>query len=179
MRIAIIGAGFSGCQLAIELLRSGPSPLDILLFDQSATFGPGVAFGARHDRLLLNTRVANMSALATDPQPFPALAVGERSARASGGLDPAVRSRLRRARRLRPLSAPTCLDQSEAQAPSGVALHRIGQRVVGLAEEQGGLRADARRRQRRAADLAVLCIGNLPPRLPPRAGRRGPSLARG
>ena len=70
MRIAIIGAGFSGCQLAIELMRNGPSPLDILLFDQSATFGPGVAFGARHDRLLLNTRVANMSALATDPSHF-------------------------------------------------------------------------------------------------------------
>ena len=70
MRIAIIGAGFSGSQLAIELLRGGASPAEILLIEQSATFGPGVAFAARHDRLLLNTRVANMSALATDPSHF-------------------------------------------------------------------------------------------------------------
>jgi 2-polyprenyl-6-methoxyphenol hydroxylase-like FAD-dependent oxidoreductase len=77
MRIAIIGTGFSGCLLAIELMRSGPAPLDILLFDQSATFGPGVAFAARHDRLLLNTRVANMSAFATDQ---PAAAAPQRAA---------------------------------------------------------------------------------------------------
>jgi glycine/D-amino acid oxidase-like deaminating enzyme len=40
MRIAIIGAGFSGCQLAIELLQSGPSPIDILLFDSRRPSGP-------------------------------------------------------------------------------------------------------------------------------------------
>jgi uncharacterized NAD(P)/FAD-binding protein YdhS len=44
MRIAIIGAGFSGCQLTLELLRRARPGTQILLFDRSGTFGPGVAF---------------------------------------------------------------------------------------------------------------------------------------
>jgi uncharacterized NAD(P)/FAD-binding protein YdhS len=42
--------------------------------------------------------------------------------------------------------------------------------VVGLAEEQGGLQLTLADGNARTADLAVLCIGNLPPRLPPAPG---------
>ena len=44
MRIAIIGAGFSGCQLTLELLRRARPGTQILLFDGAATFGRGLAF---------------------------------------------------------------------------------------------------------------------------------------
>ena len=70
MRIAIIGAGFSGCQLTLELLRRARPSTKILLFDGSGTFGPGVAFAAGHSRLLLNTRVANMSLFEDDRSHF-------------------------------------------------------------------------------------------------------------
>ena len=71
------------------------------------------------------------------------------------------------------------LDSAEAAAPADVALSRIGHRVVGLAEEQGGLRLTLADGSARAADVAVLCIGNLPPRLPPAPGAEagiGPRL---
>jgi uncharacterized NAD(P)/FAD-binding protein YdhS len=168
MRIAIIGAGFSGCQLAIELMRSGPSPVDILLFDQSATFGPGVAFAARHDRLLLNTRVANMSAFATDPSHFLRwLWANDLPEHPAASIPPSGHAFVARSVYGRYLC--DLLDHAEA-APGNGALSRIGHRVVGLTEEHGGLRLRLADGSARAADVAVLCIGNLPPRLPPAPG---------
>ena len=169
MRIAIIGAGFSGCQLAVELLRSNPSPVDILLFDQSATFGPGVAYGARHDRLLLNSRVANMSALATDPSHFLRwLWAKDLPEHPAASIPPSGHAFVARGVYGRYLS--DLLDQAEAEAPGHVALIRIGHRVVGLTEEPGGLRLKLADGSVRTADVAVLCVGNLPPRLPPAPG---------
>ena len=177
MRIAIIGAGFSGCQLAIELMRNGPAPLDILLFDQSATFGPGVAFAARHDRLLLNSRVANMSALATDPAHFLRwLWAHDLPEHPAASIPPSGHAFVARGVYGRYLC--DLLDRAEAAAPADVALSRIGHRVVGLNEAQGGLELQLDDGSARTADVAVLCIGNLSPgcrRLPaPR-----PAKARG
>jgi uncharacterized NAD(P)/FAD-binding protein YdhS len=178
MRIAIIGAGFSGCQLAIELMRSGPSPLEISLFDASASFGPGVAFSARHDRLLLNTRVANMSALVTDPTHFLrwlwANDLPEHPATAIPPSGHAFVARGVYGRYLRDV-----LDATEAAAPDDVALKRIGRRVVGLADQHGVLWLKLDDDSTCVADVAVLCIGNLPPRLPSAPGGeacRGPKL---
>jgi uncharacterized NAD(P)/FAD-binding protein YdhS len=165
MRIAIIGAGFSGSQLAIELMRNGPSPLEIFLFDASARFGPGVAFGARHDRLLLNTRVANMSALATDPTHFLRwLWANDLPEHPAAAIPPSGHAFVGRGvygRYLRDV-----LDAAEAAAPHDVSLSRIGRAVVGLTDEHGFLWLKLSDGSTHVADLAVLCIGNLPPRLP-------------
>jgi uncharacterized NAD(P)/FAD-binding protein YdhS len=169
MRIAIIGAGFSGSQLAIELMRNGPSPLEISLFDASASFGPGVAFGARHDRLLLNTRVANMSALATDPTHFLRwLWANDLPEHPAAAIPPSGHAFVARGvygRYLRDV-----LDAAEAAAPHDVVLHRIGRGVVGLTDEHGFLWLKLDDGTTSVADLAVLCIGNLPPRLPQAPG---------
>ena len=169
MRIAIIGAGFSGCQLAIELLRGGPSPAEILLIEQSATFGPGVAFAARHDRLLLNTRVANMSALATDPSHFLrwlwARDLPEHSAAsippsghafvARGVYGQYLASFWRTQKRRRPTTSPCAGSAAASWA---------------LPSEHGVLWLKLDDDSTCVADVAVLCIGNLPPRLPPAPG---------
>ena len=55
-------------------------------------------------------------------------------------------------------------------APGEVALSRIGHRVVGLTEAPGGLELKLDDGSARIADVAVLCIGNLAPRLPPAPG---------
>ena len=171
MRIAIIGAGFSGCQLAIELLRGGPSPAEIFLFDQSATFGPGVAFAARHDRLLLNTRVANMSALATDPSHFLRwLWAHDLPEQPAAEIPPSGHAFV--ARRVYGRYLSDLLDEAEAAAPRDVSLRRIGRRVVGLTEQDGVLWLKLDDDSTKVADVAVLCVGNLPPRLPAGAGRR-------
>jgi uncharacterized NAD(P)/FAD-binding protein YdhS len=169
MRVAIIGAGFSGCQLAIELLRGGPSPAEIFLFDQSATFGPGVAFAARHDRLLLNTRVANMSALATDPSHFLRwLWAHDLPEQPAAEIPPSGHAFV--ARRVYGRYLSDLLDEAEAAAPRDVSLRRIGRRVLGLTEQDGVLWLKLDDDSTKLADVAVLCVGNLPPRLPQAQG---------
>jgi uncharacterized NAD(P)/FAD-binding protein YdhS len=66
--IAIVGGGFSGTLLAINLLRYG---VKVTLIERSAAqLAKGVAFGTRSPEHLLNVRAANMSAFPDDAGHF-------------------------------------------------------------------------------------------------------------
>lgn len=69
-RIAIVGAGFTGTLLAVHLLREAKAPLVIHLIEQHGWFGRGVAYSTGNPSHLLNTRVANMSAFPDEPGDF-------------------------------------------------------------------------------------------------------------
>lgn len=70
-RIAIIGAGFSGTALAIQLLReAGPARLEIVLIDPRAEIGAGVAYAARDYPYPLNVAAGHMSLDPARPQDF-------------------------------------------------------------------------------------------------------------
>ncbi len=66
--VAIVGAGFSGTLLAINLVRQGASV--VLVEREGAHFAKGVAYGTRQVGHLLNVRAANMSAFPEDPDHF-------------------------------------------------------------------------------------------------------------
>jgi uncharacterized NAD(P)/FAD-binding protein YdhS len=66
--VAIIGAGFSGTLLAINLLRQGARV--VLIERNAARLAKGLAFGTRQVEHLLNVRAANMGAFADDPAHF-------------------------------------------------------------------------------------------------------------
>jgi uncharacterized NAD(P)/FAD-binding protein YdhS len=67
-RVAIVGAGFSGTLLAVNLVRhDGP---DTLLIERGERFGRGVAYATGNPDHLLNVRAANMSALPDAPAHF-------------------------------------------------------------------------------------------------------------
>lgn len=66
--IAIIGGGFSGTLLAINLARSGRSV--VLIEREEAALGKGLAYGTRRTEHLLNVRASNMSAFPGDPGHF-------------------------------------------------------------------------------------------------------------
>ncbi|MEE4452771.1 FAD/NAD(P)-binding protein [Novosphingobium resinovorum] len=66
--IAIVGGGFSGTLLAINLMRYG---VRVVLIERSAgQLAKGVAFGTRKPEHLLNVRAANMSAFPDDAGHF-------------------------------------------------------------------------------------------------------------
>lgn len=66
--VAIVGGGFSGTLLAVNLLRhDGPRATLIERRDHTAR---GVAYSAAHPDHLLNVRAENMSALPDDPDHF-------------------------------------------------------------------------------------------------------------
>ena len=69
--IAIIGAGYSGALTAVNLLLADPPDrLRVVLIEQAATPGRGLAYRFGDDNLLLNVPAGNMSALADEPNHF-------------------------------------------------------------------------------------------------------------
>lgn len=69
VRIAIVGAGFSGTMTAVGLLRHG-AELRIDLIDGTSRFGRGVAYQENSFGVLLNVRASGMSAFADEPNHF-------------------------------------------------------------------------------------------------------------
>ncbi len=68
--VAIIGGGYSGIVLAIQLLRCCRGTLSIVIVDRSSRPGRGVAYDTRCHDHLLNVRAGSMSALAGEPDHF-------------------------------------------------------------------------------------------------------------
>jgi uncharacterized NAD(P)/FAD-binding protein YdhS len=65
----VIGGGFSGTMLAVNLLRRVPS-LSVAVVDKGPVPSRGVAYSTKYDCHLLNVPAGNMSALPDDPDDF-------------------------------------------------------------------------------------------------------------
>lgn len=66
--IVIVGAGFSGCMTAVNLLRQKWSrPVRVILLEKNNRPALGVAYGTTHDWHYLNVNAGNMSALPDQP----------------------------------------------------------------------------------------------------------------
>src|ERR1700759_4860617 len=68
--VAIIGGGYSGIVLAIQLLRCCRGAMSIVIVDRSSRPGRGVAYDTRCHDHLLNVRARSRSALAGQPDHF-------------------------------------------------------------------------------------------------------------
>lgn len=68
--IAIIGAGYSGVSLAINLQRLATKPLQILLFEAGNSLGLGAAYSTKNPAHLLNVIAGDMSAFPDRPDDF-------------------------------------------------------------------------------------------------------------
>jgi uncharacterized NAD(P)/FAD-binding protein YdhS len=149
--VAIIGGGFSGTLLAINLLRhDGPRAT---LIERRPGTARGVAYSAAHPDHLLNVRAGNMSALPDDPGHFarwleargiatgfvPRLVYGDYLGELLGEAVARADGRLRIVR-------DEAIDIREG--PDGVSILLANGAPV-------------------TADRAVLAPGNLPPHLPP------------
>ncbi len=151
--VAIVGAGFSGSLLAINILRhAGPHAT---LIERRPVFGRGTAYTAPHPSHLLNVRAGNMSALSDRPAHFAEWC----TARGLGDGGSFVQ-RQQYGEYLGEL-----LERSAARAGDRLALVRdtavaadVRPDGVTLALE-GGKRIDV--------DALVVAVGNLPPHAPP------------
>lgn len=68
--IVIIGGGFSGTLLAVQLLQSAALPITIQLIECRPVVGVGVAYGTDEDCYFLNVPASNMSAFPDDAGHF-------------------------------------------------------------------------------------------------------------
>jgi len=149
--VAIVGGGFSGTLLAVNLLRhDGPRATLIERRDHTAR---GVAYSAAHPDHLLNVRAENMSALPDEPEHFVRWLEEHRPG--VGGFVP----RLVYGDYLDHL-----LTETSARAPGRLKVVR-GE-VEDVAVAAGGVHLSLRDGTRLNADSAVLAPGNLPPITP-------------
>lgn len=68
--IAIIGGGFTGTMLAVQLLRKTRESVSVVLIERGPLPGRGVAYGTQFEGHLLNVRARNMSAYPDVPDHF-------------------------------------------------------------------------------------------------------------
>ena len=68
--VAIIGAGFCGSMVAVNLLRKAKGHIDIALIERSGSFARGLAYGTTDRSHLLNVPAAKMGAFPDDHEHF-------------------------------------------------------------------------------------------------------------
>jgi uncharacterized NAD(P)/FAD-binding protein YdhS len=153
--VAIVGGGFSGTLLAVNLLRhDGPRAT---LIERSSAVGKGLAYGAAHPSHVLNVRAANMSAFPDDPGHFVRWLAARGTADAGG----AFVSRSTYGEYLQELLA------ASLRTANG-RLSLVTGDVTDLVDHKDGtvrLRLDGG--DILTSDAAVLAVGNLPPHAPP------------
>ena len=152
--VLIVGGGFSGTLLAINLMRHD-GPRATLVERRPGQVARGVAYSAADDSHLLNVRAGNMSALPDDPGHF----VRWLEANGEGGATSFVR-RTAYGRYLATLLA-------ETRARAGDRLRVVNGDVVALASDATGVEARFDDGTAARFERAVLALGNLPPHAPP------------
>ena len=146
----IIGGGFSGTLLAINLLRHGSLKVTIIE-RRSDHVGRGLAYGAAQEGHILNVRAGNMSALPDQPDHFV-----EWLQRKRLGRDSSFASR-------RDYGAYLCalLAESGEQAQGKLAI--VTDEAIDLFQHDHGVRVALATGNSVEADMAALAPGNLPP----------------
>jgi uncharacterized NAD(P)/FAD-binding protein YdhS len=151
--VGIVGAGFSGTMVAAQLLRQPGGPLDVVLVERTGRFGPGLAYGARDDRHLLNAPAERMSAFEGAPLHFSQWAEARLGQIATGSYLP---------RRLYGEYLESVLDDAAGCAPEHRRLHRVVDTVVDARERPDGIELSLGSGGRVRCDRVVVATGNAP-----------------
>jgi len=154
--IVIVGGGFSGSAVAINLLRAPQrEPLRVVLVDR-AHAASGLAYGSGHSRYLLNVPAARMSASSDDPLEF--LAFAQRAL-------PDAKEDDFLPRDLYGQYLESSLTRAAAAAAPHVQLQRLRAEVIAVARSRRSPAVELHLADggRIAAANAVLAPGNPPP----------------
>ncbi len=148
--VAVIGGGFTGTLLAINLLRGGVATVTLIERDPTR-LARGLAYGAARAGHVLNVRAANMSAFHDRPGHFV-----DWLARRGAGSDASFATRTDYGAYLAEL-----LDDAQRAAPE--RLNILQDEAVDVETDGTGARVKLRSGDVLAADLVALASGNLPP----------------
>ncbi len=152
--VVIVGGGFSGALMAINLFRFG-GPRTTLVERAPERLGRGIAYGAAHPGQLLNVRAAAMSAFPDDPDHF------ARWCRDRTDAAPAdFVARETYGAYLRETLATV-------RAAAGERLTILPGEVEAIDRGAAGMTLTLAGGASLAADAVVLTLGNLPPHAPP------------
>jgi len=160
-RVAIIGAGFSGSLLAVQLLRRFLPGGRVYLIEKNANFGRGLAYSTGNPNHVLNVRAGRMSAFADEPNHFADWLRRHADQKGSAeavwsGSDQFV------PRRLYGAYIQDLLGNEIWQAGNGRNLYLVPDEAVALWQRPDGLSLQVRSGRTYEVDVAVLAVGNFP-----------------
>ncbi|MGO9135775.1 MAG: FAD/NAD(P)-binding protein [Methylovirgula sp.] len=167
--VAIIGGGFSGTILAINLMSQGSAQDHLILIEKRAEIGVGQAYSTHDPNHLLNIPAVGMSPIADVPTAFADFLDKHRDLLAADGIPPDSDVReVYASRALFGRFVKTLVDRHLKAAPGRPQLTIVQGTAMELRHGDRGdtkeiILADGRTFQ---ADRIVLAAGNLPPRLP-------------
>lgn len=153
--IAIIGAGFCGTALAVQLLRRPPVlPLKVVLVNRSGLMARGVAYGTRMENHVLNVPAARMGVLPGEDDGF--LEFARRH-------DPRIGGGSFVSRRLYGDYLETLLTEAAVNAPAGCQFRAVVGDVERLVPDGHGGELWLANGDRLRADQVVLALGHYAP----------------
>lgn len=156
MRVLVVGGGAAGVIAAAAFLREvadGHRGVDVRIVERSGNVGPGLAYGTADPVHLLNNYAGRMSALEDDPGDLVRWCLGE-------GMAVSPETFLPRHVYGRYLTALL----RRLDVPAGASVTRFRDEVVSLEEGPTSYVAGLASGGRMEADVAVLALGNPPPR---------------
>lgn len=158
--VAVIGAGFCGTMVAVNLLRNPREIVDVALIERSGSFARGLAYGSADRAHLLNVPAGKMGAFPDDHEHFYRWArENAQELRREGVHDVQADSFLPRVLYGKYLSA--LLDQ--ANRP-GASLRRISAEAIDVTPQADSwFRVKLRSTFSLMARHVVLALGNFPP----------------
>ncbi len=150
--VVVIGGGFSGTALAVQLLRRNPD-LSLAVIEKNASSAVGLAYGTEHNCHLLNVSAGQMSAFPAEPGHF------LRWAQENSELPVDSKSFLPRALYGKYLS--TLLSEAQVANPSD--FDWIRDEAISIRREESGFNIRTRNGSHISAKTMVLASGNFPP----------------
>lgn len=163
--VLIVGGGFSGAAMAVQLARRSTSPLAIRIVEPRETVGPGVAYSTQDPDHRLNGSVATHLIDPRDPDALQRwcnarqIAARDPEARAANG-----QTYLRRAD-FGAFLAETV--RAHARMPNGTTIRHLRDRALGIDEQADGFIVQTAADTALFARLVVVATGNGGARLPP------------
>lgn len=159
--IVVIGAGFCGTAVAVQLLRlAGDQPTRVLLLNRSGLMARGVAYGTRTESHLLNVPAGRMSALPDDPGSFLRYAQGRDARVSSASFVP---------RRWFGDYLEQLLTLAAREAAPNVRFRAMVGDAVDIQRTGAGAAVELASGECLQADQVVLALGNYAPADPPLA----------
>lgn len=163
--VVIVGGGFSGAAMAVQLARSSTSPLAITIIEARDTVGPGVAYSTQDPDHRLNGSVATHLIDPGDPEALQRWCIAQQIA----SRDPEARAAngqtyLRRAD-FGAFVADTV--RAHARMPNGTTLGHLSDRALDIDEHADGFIVRTEAGAAPSARLVVVATGNGGARLPP------------
>jgi len=158
--IAIIGAGFCGSMVAVNLLRKATEKVEIALIERSGSFARGLAYGTTDRSHLLNVPAGKMGAFPDDHEHFYRWARDNPEELKQQGVNEVQPSSFLP----RVLYGKYLTDLLDQTSHSGSSLHRITGEAIDLAPlANGRFRVKLRNAPSLIAQNVVLALGNFPP----------------